>query len=111
MIRCEVVQNNGKYSRLSCKGHAGYGKFGKDIVCASVSILVINTINSIEALCDQQYILEADDKNGDIELKFLEPIDDKATLLMDSFVLGMKGITSEYDSTYVTFSIKEVAEC
>ena len=29
-------------------GHAGYAKRGEDIICSATSVLVINTINSIE---------------------------------------------------------------
>ena len=29
--------NKGEYQRLTCKGHAGYADYGKDIVCASIS--------------------------------------------------------------------------
>ena len=31
---------------LMSKGHAGYAEEGQDIVCAAVSALVINTVNS-----------------------------------------------------------------
>ena len=37
----------GEYKDFLCSGHAGYDDYGKDIVCASVSVLVINTINSL----------------------------------------------------------------
>ena len=30
------------------EGHAGYSEAGTDIVCAAVSVLVINTINAVE---------------------------------------------------------------
>ena len=35
-------------------GHAGYDDIGKDIVCAAVSVLVINTLNSIERFTDDK---------------------------------------------------------
>ena len=31
-------------------GHAGYAESGSDIICSAISVLTINTINSIEAL-------------------------------------------------------------
>ena len=34
---------------FECVGHAGFARFGQDIVCAGISILVQNTINSIQA--------------------------------------------------------------
>ena len=45
MIKIYVNKNE-----ISIKGHAMYDDFGKDIVCASVSSIVITTVNAIERL-------------------------------------------------------------
>ena len=42
MIKVEIKDN-----LITIKGHAGYDDKGKDIVCASVSSIVITTINAI----------------------------------------------------------------
>ena len=42
--------DKGSYKGFTCKGHAGSAMSGKDIVCAAISILVINTVNSLEEL-------------------------------------------------------------
>ena len=48
MIEVTVYQNtDGKKIGFSSVGHAGYDEYGHDIVCAGVSALVINCINSI----------------------------------------------------------------
>ena len=39
---------NGNYKGFTCKGHSDFAAKGEDIVCASISALVINTINSME---------------------------------------------------------------
>lgn len=41
MIKVEIKQNN-----IVIKGHANYDDYGKDIVCASVSSIVITSINA-----------------------------------------------------------------
>ena len=41
-----------EYAGFDMSGHAGYDDIGKDIVCAAVSVLVINTLNSIERFTD-----------------------------------------------------------
>ena len=33
-------------------GHAGYAEEGSDIICSAISVLTINTINSIEQFTD-----------------------------------------------------------
>ena len=42
MIIVEIKNN-----KIEIKGHANYDDYGKDIVCASVSSIVITTINAI----------------------------------------------------------------
>ena len=39
-----------EYAGFDMSGHAGYDDIGKDIVCAAVSVLVINTLNSMSVL-------------------------------------------------------------
>ncbi|MBQ7676665.1 MAG: ribosomal-processing cysteine protease Prp [Lachnospiraceae bacterium] len=111
MIRCEVDKEDGVYRRLSCIGHAGFAESGQDIVCAAVSILVINTANSIEAFCGQDHTVSTNAKTGLIELRLNPPVNAKTALLMDSFVLGMTGISNQYGSSYITFTVKEVSRC
>ena len=43
MITITVKKRNGNYLEFVSKGHAGYAEEGQDIVCAAVSVLVINT--------------------------------------------------------------------
>ncbi len=44
---------NGEYKGFTCKGHSGFAARGEDIVCASISVLVINTVNSMEELAGE----------------------------------------------------------
>lgn len=105
MITATVTKDaNGIYRGFNIKGHALFEDAGKDIVCSAVSILVINTVNSIEELTDNKF--DCKDKNG-IKFDFTECPDEKAVLLMDSMVLGLKGISSNY-SDYLRLEIKEV---
>ena len=49
MIDVTLFQNDsGDYVGFRMTGHAEYAEYGSDIVCAAVSVLVINTINSVE---------------------------------------------------------------
>ncbi|MCL2610279.1 MAG: ribosomal-processing cysteine protease Prp [Defluviitaleaceae bacterium] len=64
------------------------------VVCAAVSALSINTVNSIEALTDAKFICEHDDEGF---LKFsLDSEDEKAKLLLKSFKLGIYSIKESY---------------
>ena len=42
-----MIKVNIKNKVITVTGHANYDEYGKDIVCASVSSLVISTVNAI----------------------------------------------------------------
>ena len=47
MIKVNIKKNNNIIESITCKGHANYSNYGKDIVCASFSTMVITMINAI----------------------------------------------------------------
>jgi uncharacterized protein YsxB (DUF464 family) len=47
-------------------GHAGYAEEGSDIICSAISVLTINTINSIEQFTDAVYDMSVDDEEASI---------------------------------------------
>lgn len=96
MTTIVIFKSNDHYKGFTCMGHAGFDRSGKDIVCAAISVLVINTINSIEELAAEQITVNADEDAGAIECHFPNEINEKAKLLMDSMVLGLKGIEHDY---------------
>ena len=55
---------SGEYLRFTCSGHAEYADYGQDIVCAAISILVINTVNSLEEFAKLRMQLETDENKG-----------------------------------------------
>ena len=64
MINAILFRNENKnFYGFSLKGHAGYANAGKDIICAAVSVLGINTGNSIEKLTYAKLKVEESDGN------------------------------------------------
>ena len=49
---------------MEVKGHAGYDEYGKDIVCAAVSVLTVNMANSVEKFTDDSFKGSVDEKTG-----------------------------------------------
>ena len=105
MITAKVLKHNGDYRSFTCEGHAFYEDPGKDIVCAAVSVLVINTANSLESLTENE--MRASD-DGYIRWEFVKSPDDHGKLLMDSLMLGLKQIESMYGNNYFRLMIEEV---
>ncbi len=109
MTKVTIFKSGGNgYKRFICEGHSGYAKSGSDIVCASISVLVINTINSLEALANERMEVESNDDTGFIDCRFLDDIGNDSKLLMDSMVLGLQTIEEQYGSKYLRLKIKEV---
>ena len=96
----------GRYRGFTSKGHAGYSVKGKDIVCAAVSILIINTINALEAFSGDEITVTKG--NGKLTLKFAGLPNERSVLLMDTMLLGLKGIQREYGKKYLILEEKEV---
>lgn len=105
MITITVKKRNGNYLEFVSKGHAGYAEEGQDIVCAAVSVLVINTVNSLETFTDDQFEVQEDDGyvSFHLQLRLL-----RGTLLMDSLILGLTEIEHSYNNRYLTVKVKEV---
>ena len=102
MVRITILKNKqGAYTGFTFYGHAGYARSGSDIVCAAVSVLVINTLNSIEAFTKDVPTVQTDEKKGLIDCSFSEQISQETSLLLDSMVLGLKGIEQEYGRKYI----------
>lgn len=108
MIRTTVFRNrNGQYIGFDCIGHAGFAKAGEDIVCAGVSVLIINTINSISCFTKEKFDTDSDEETGKISLHFHHPAGHDAELYMKSLVLGLQGIQNHYGARYITLNFKE----
>lgn len=88
MITVEKRKNS-----ITITGHAGYAPIGKDIVCASVSILVQNLVNSICELTEEQIEYEHD---GGFVRIIHRNLSEGASLLVDSFLLGVETIAENY---------------
>jgi len=98
----------GEYRGLECSGHAGYARHGKDIVCAALSVLVINTLNSLEELCGLEIKPDAEEESGHIACSFPDNMDEKAVLLLDSLALGCVSIEKQYGRKYCNVKFEEV---
>ena len=108
MTEVVFLMSKGKYKGFSLSGHAEYARFGKDIVCAAISMLTNNVFNSIERLTEDEFTGYADDKKAEFSLNFVDEPSHDANLLVDSFRLGIESIADAYGSKYVSVKIQEV---
>lgn len=109
MVTITVYKSSGQeYTAFRCLGHTGYAPAGEDIVCAAVSVLVINTINSIETLVSDRFDIETDPDSGLIGFSLQEGYSKESLLLIRSLVLGLQGIQKSYGTEYIRLTFEEV---
>lgn len=106
MIKAVITKSNNGYASFTCKGHSGYASSGSDIICSAVSILTTTLLNSIEMFTECE--LNENVEDGLIECEFVNGTDDKANLLVDAMILGLKSIEDIYGRKYLTLEIEEV---
>ena len=107
MITVTVYKRSGEYQGFRCEGHAGYAKDGYDPICAGVSALTVNAVNSVEQFTRDGIKVEADEENGLVALQ-LEECSKETRLLLDSMVLGLDMIQKNYGNDYITLIFEEV---
>ena len=78
---------------IAMDGHAGYAESGKDIVCAGVTALTENLIDSIESLTKDT--IQYDISPGRVDIQF-KNLSEDGKLLVDSFFLGICEITQDF---------------
>ena len=109
MTTITIYRNHSKeVTGFDCSGHAGFDDSGKDIVCAAVSMLVINTINSIENFTDAEFSVDEDEEFGVINYRLKEAAKGDVALLIKSMILGLTGIQKDYGNDYIILRFKEV---
>ncbi|MCL2378830.1 MAG: ribosomal-processing cysteine protease Prp [Defluviitaleaceae bacterium] len=91
MILAEVAHSDdGNITAFTVKNH------GNSYVCGAVSMLVLNTINSIEALTSQLFDCDYNADGGYIKFALKGPRDSGAGLLLNAMLLGLKSVREQY---------------
>ena len=98
---------DGSWRGFDSCGHAGYAQAGEDIVCSAVSALIINFVNSLEEFTDDDYRVDTDQENAEINVEFTGKLSKEGNLLLKSLILGLTSIEEEQDK-YLDVIFKEV---
>ena len=100
-IEQEVKVNLESVTGFRIEGHAGYANHGKDIVCAAVSALVMNTMNSINSFTSDVFHYDEDEKKGMVDFRIISEPSPETKLLFKSLFLGLQSIQDEYGEKYL----------
>ena len=112
MIKVTIYENkHHEIIGFDATGHAGYADAGSDIVCSAASVLMINTINSIDRFTDQRFTLDVNDgdDNNLIAFRFEGSVEHDAVLLINSMILGLQDMEeNEEYKPYIDIIFEEV---
>lgn len=112
MIAITIYRNSRReISGFDMAGHAGYAESGHDIVCAAVSVLVINTINAIETFTpDFSQSTESDDEeSGTVSFRLNGTTSPQTQLLLKTMVLGLEAMNNDKQyRQYIDLKFEEV---
>ncbi len=93
MIKIKVSYDDTYVKQITVKGHANYDDYGKDIVCASVSSIVITSCNLALKLDEASVLVEQ--KEGFIEVLVLKQDD-----IINKVFLNMIEMLEELSKDY-----------
>ena len=110
MIHVTIFCNEDKECvGFQTEGHAEYADPGEDIICAAVSVLVINTLNSIEAFAGDEVSFMSDEESGMISYHLTKNPSKEAGLLLNSMILGLQNMVDDENYTdYIDLTFEEV---
>lgn len=88
-----MITINRTKDTIEINGHANYADEGKDIVCASISVLAQTLVASVEELTED--VIEYELEKGHIKIKFWS-LSELSKTLVDSFFIGVNGVCEAY---------------
>ena len=100
------INKDHKIIGFKCKGHAKYAEYGQDLVCCAVSVLVINTVNSINEFTDDTFDYKEDEKTGMIHFMINSNLSKESEVLLKSLFLGLEKVQDSYGKKYIRLETK-----
>ncbi|KGG80191.1 hypothetical protein Y919_07755 [Caloranaerobacter azorensis H53214] len=115
MTKVTIYKNKrGSIIGYELKGHAGYAEYGKDIVCAAISVLSQTALIALNEVCgidtnDIKYRI--DEEKGHLSVIIPDNLTKekrfKADIVFETMIVGIKGLLKEYPD-YLTLEYGEV---
>ncbi len=113
MIHATIFQDKrSAFTGFHIEGHAGYAAEGlPDILCAGVSMLVLNTMNAIEAFTSDRFVQDAEEDTAAIDFQIEGEAGEGSILLLRAMVLGLEMLEDdEKYSDYIDITFEEVSQ-
>ncbi len=104
MTEINIFRNqNGHIIEYEVSGHSGFDDYGRDILCAAISVLSQTTILALEKVCnisqnDMKFCV--DEKTGYLKVSLSETLTknqrESANIVLETMIVGMEDLASQY---------------
>lgn len=109
MTKVSLVKKNNHIVGVTCDGHTGFGVYGEDIVCASLSSVVQTAVLGLLAVAKVDINLERDDKRGFIKFNVPDNLSEqtqvKVDAILDTMALGISDLNEGF-SDFIELEVK-----
>lgn len=104
MIKVILTYHKDQVSSIQITGHAQSGPYGRDIVCAGVSVASIGALNALDVLCHEDCALQMQDNRIDIQVLNHT---DKVQNSLDFLRIQLETVSEQYPQS-IQITRKEV---
>lgn len=98
MIKVSVLKDKDNYKNIEVTGHALYDDFGKDIVCASTSSIIITSINACIKINEESIKYDYTKDGIKIDIHSNDEIIQK---LMDNMIKLLEELSEDYPKNII----------
>jgi len=92
MIRAIFEANDDLYLSLDVSGHAEYGEYGKDLICAAVSSIMFGFMNALDSLEEDVKIRQSENRITIVDHSGSKTVQDYFELV----IMQLKTIEASY---------------
>ena len=111
MTEIKVFKKGEVYTKITCDGHTGYGVFGEDVVCASVSSIVQTAALGMLAVAGANVIVKRDKKNAIFEIIIPNDLSQSCAhdvqTIFATMMCGLSDLYSQY-SDFIEMEVQDV---
>lgn len=92
MIKVKVTKKHNQITTIVVSGHANSGEYGKDLVCAGISAVVIGALNALNN--HPSYAIDVKDGYVSIDTKMLQEEHD--AIVLETMLISLQTIEQNY---------------
>lgn len=102
MVKVKIFRHDTRIAKVEMKGHAGYAKIGKDIVCSAISSIAGTALLGLIKVSSQKVEFVKNDEEGylsfDVPLAASVEEGIRQDAITETMLLGLRDLEKGYQS-------------